>query len=573
MIVVRRIFAIFMTVALIGALTSTLLIYRANQTVLSPDFYSNQLAALGAFDAIHDEVLPTALNDFLIEQDSKLPENLADVALPTDAASQQLILDFARTAVPPEYLESVATEGIAAFIAYLTGQRDDLNWNLSFNQPVESAFGTASGGTSAFEQTWTTLDLTSQAFRGLSGAISVPELETFQNQQAIQMLALFRGAGLDLETSSTLAYRLYEAAPDGSSIPTLTTRVLDGAATEADLELLRGFFAVEGVPVAQAVSLVDTMATEGAPSEVTSLSLMLGEEQSVAIEWFQGELFGAVRELTAYLTGASDNFAIHVDFSAHPEIAEFAAGALNKAPAELLSDGYNLNSADINDKLAAADTPPVESLEVARAWFTPAGRTLSIDDLQNRIGDPATAPTPDGSVTTSEASAFAIDTARSIIGPVSSRGLLIGAFGVLLLAFQIAMLGGRQWWSRAVWGASALAAASFVIVVVAGPVYSAVVSPLLSDALASTRTDLIASDNAATSLGLRALDQLETIINQQFAAVATNALVVGVIALLLASAAVALHVYLDRRDTTPEATPEPITLDAAPDTTEKRAAA
>ena len=108
---------------------------------------------------------------------------------------------------------------------------------------------------------------------------------------------------------------------------------------------------------------------------------------------------------------------------------------------------------------------------------------------------------------------------------------------------------------------------------VAGPVYSAVVSPLLSDALASTRTDLIASDNAATSLGLRALDQLETIINQQFAAVATNALVVGVIALLLASAAVALHVYLDRRDTTPEVTPEPITLDAAPDTTEKRAAA
>ena len=315
------------------------------------------------------------------------------------------------------------------------------------------------------------------------------------------------------------------------------------------------------------------MATQGAPAQVTPLTLLLGEDEDAAVLWFQGELFGAVRELTAYLTGASDNFAIHVDFSAHPEIAEFAAGALNKAPAELLSDGYNLNSADINDKLAAADTPPVESLEVARAWFTPAGRTLSIDDLQNRIGDPATAPTPDGSVTTSEASAFAIDTARSIIGPVSSRGLLIGAFGVLLLAFQIAMLGGRQWWSRAVWGASALAAASFVIVVVAGPVYSAVVSPLLSDALASTRTDLIASDNAATSLGLRALDQLDTIIYQQFAAVATNALVVGVIALLLASAAVALHVYLDRRDTTPEATPEPITLDAAPDTTEKRAAA
>ena len=518
-------------------------------------------------------MLPTALNDFLTEQESKLPENLADVALPTDAASQQLILDFARTALPPEYIESVATEGITALVAYLTGQRSDLNWNLSLNEPIEAAFGSSGTASSAFEQTWRELNLTSQAFRGPSGAISLPELETFQNQQAIQMLALFRGAGLDLETSSTLAYRLYEAAPDGSSIPTLTTRVLDGAATEADLELLRGFFAVEGVPVAQAVSLVDTMATEGAPSEVTSLSLMLGEEQSVAIEWFQGELFGAVRELTAYLTGASDNFAIHVDFSAHPEIAEFAAGALNKTPAELVSDGYNLNSADINGKLAAADSPPVESLEVARAWFTTAGRTLSIDDLQSRIGDPGAAPTPDGSIDASAVGASALDTARSIIGPVSSRGLLIGAFGIVLIVFQIAILGGRQWWSRAVWDASALAAASFAIVFVANPVYSAVVSPLLSDALANTRTDLIASDNAATSLGLRALDQLETVVNQQFAAVATNALVVGIVALLLASAAVALHVYLDRRGAAPEATPEPITLDAAPDTAEERVAA
>ena len=573
MIVVRRIFAIFMTVALIGALTSTLLIYRANQTVLSPDFYSNQLAALGAFDAIHDEVLPTALNDFLIEQDSKLPENLADVALPTDAASQQLILDFARTALPPEYLESVATEGIAAFVAYLAGRSDDLNWNLSFNQPVESAFGTANRGQSAFEQTWTTLDLTAQAFDGLSAAVELPELETFKDQRSIQMLALFRGAGLDLQTSSSLADRLYESAPEGSSIPTLTTRVLDGTATEADFELLQGFFAVEGVPAAQAVTLVDTMATEGAPAEVTSLSLMLGEDQSVAIEWFQGELFGAVRELTAYLTGASNNFAIHVDFSAHPEIAEFAAGALKTTPEELVSDGYGLTGNDINDKLAAADSPPVDSIEVARAWFTPVGRTLSIDDIQNLGGSDPEASAPDGSIDASAASASALDTARSIIGPVSSRGLLLGAFGVLLLAFQIAMLGGRQWWSRAVWGTSALAAASFVIVVVAGPVYSAVVSPLLADALDSTRTNLIASDNATTSLGLRALDQLEAVINQQVGAVATNALVIGIIALLLASAAIAVHVYLDRRDTPSEATPEPITLEATPDTTEERAAA
>ena len=568
MIFVRRTFAVVMTFALIGALTGTLLVYRANQTVLAPDFYSQQLAAFGAFDGIHDEVLPTALDDFLAEQESKLPENLADVDLPTDAASQQLMLDFARTAIPPRYLEGVATEGIAAFVAYLTGERDDLNWNLSLNEPIEAAFGTTDRGPSAFEETWTELNLTNQALRGLSGAIQVPELETFQNQQAIQMLALFRGAGLDLETSSTLASRLYEDAPEGAAVPTLTTRVLAGTATVADLELLEGFLAVEGIPADQVVTLVDTMATDGAPAAVTPLTLLLGENEDAAIAWFQGELFGAVRELTSYLSGASDDFAIHIDFSPYPELATFAAGALNKTPEELLSLGYRLNSTDIDRELAKATDPPIDSLEDARAWFTPAGRAVSIDDLQNRGGDPATTPAPGGSVDTAEASAFAIDTLRTVAGTVSSRGLLIGAFGVLLIAFQIAMLGGRRWWSRAVWGASALAVASFAVFAVAGPIYSTAISPLLSDSVVETKARLITSDNAATTLGLRALDQLETIINQQIGAVATNALVLGIVALLLASTVIALHIYLERRDAPPEAAREPIAIEDAADSAE-----
>ena len=256
--------------------------------------------------------------------------------------------------------------------------------------------------------------------------------------------------------------------------------------------------------------------------------------------------------MTAFLTGSSADFAVHVEFEAYPEIAGFAAEALKSTPRELTSTGYRLDSTDINGKLAEAEDPPISSLEDARALFTPAGRIVSIDDLRGQGDDPATPLAADGTIDDSEAGAFALDAFRSIAGPVSSRGLLLGAIAVLLTTLLVAFIGGRQWWSRAVWGASAFAAASFVIVLVAGPVYGATLAPVLADSVSEAKVELIASDNAATSLGLRALDQVETVINQQVAAVGTNALVIGIVALLLAAAAVATHVYLDRRAATSE---------------------
>lgn len=579
MIVPRRVLAVLTTFGLIAVLLGTLLVHRANQTVFSADFYTEQLTALGAFDAVHDEVLPTALEDFLAEQESKLPDNLANIDLPTDPASQQLILNFARTAVPPEYLEATATEGIEAFIAYLTGQRDDLDWNLSLNEPIVAAFAANGSNPSAFEDTWRELSLTDRIFRGLSSAIQIPELETFQSQQAIQMLALFREAGLDLQTSSALAFQLYEAAPEGAAIPELTTRVLDGTATEADLELLQGFLAVEGIPAVQVTTIVDIMATEGAPTEVSPLAVLLGSDDAAAATWFETELFGAVRELTAYLTGSGDDFAVAIGFAAQPGIAEFAAGPLKATPQELTTTGYRLDRADIDNKLAEAEDPPIATLDEVRALFNPAGRTITIADLQNLGGAPTTAPVTDTTIDTAEAGAFALDTFRGIAGPISNRGLLFGAIAVLLTTIQIAIFGGRQWWSRIVWGASALAAASFVIVIVAGPLYSVSAAPLLADSVADTKAELVASDNAATPLGLRALDQLEAVVNQQVGAVATNALVIGIVALLLAAAVIAAHTYLDRRDTASEEPSVPYSFEDAAKTidedhdSEKQAAA
>ena len=95
MIVVRRALTVPLAIVLTLALVLTLVAHRANATVLSAAFYQQQIAEVGVFNAVHDEVLPTALDDFLAEQEQKIPDNLEGVTLPTDEASRAAILEFA----------------------------------------------------------------------------------------------------------------------------------------------------------------------------------------------------------------------------------------------------------------------------------------------------------------------------------------------------------------------------------------------------------------------------------------------------------------------------------------------
>jgi hypothetical protein len=555
MIVIRRVVAVLLGLVLVGAFCATLLAQRVNATLLSTGFLSDQLAAIGVYDAVHDEVLPRALDDFLTEQDEKIPDNLEGIALPTDEASQRVVLDFARAAVPPEFLAGLADEGIAGFVGYLTGEREELAINVSLHEPVRMAFlSSTSGEPSEFERAWTELELGSTAFAGLARSIEIPELELLEHWQSMPVLARLRAEGVPLEEAVGLVSAIYEVEPASPEIERLTAAALDRDASLADrasLETLivtTRFVSSEG-----AARLVDAVGKGRSPQD-DLLTVLLGGEREAALAWFEGELFEAVRRLAAYFSGEASYFVVHIDFSPYPELATLAARSLNTTPEALVREGYRLSDVEINRELAAGDDPPVENLEDARTLFSPAGRTFSFDELlagedDESVGGGAVAAAAAAGGTVSEEPArepLTPDRIRPFTRAFHDWAVPVGAAGVLLLAGLIGVLGGRAWWSRAVWAAASVAAPSLLIAGVAGPVYAAVAAPTLERAIETRQSELLADAGPSTTLGLRALDQLEVVIDGQAATLATSGAVVAGLALLAVAVAVGARIYLGR---------------------------
>ena len=195
LIVVRRALTVPLALLLLLVLAATLLAHRANETVLNPSFIEDRLATVGVFDAVHDEVLPQALGEFLANQDEQIPDNLAGIALPTDGAAQATMLQLARTALPPEYLEATSHDGIEALVGYLRGDRDDLDWTVSLHDPLRAALLSEGAAPSALERTWTELGLTELAIAGLAETTVLPSVEEFGlPPEAAPQLALLDGS-------------------------------------------------------------------------------------------------------------------------------------------------------------------------------------------------------------------------------------------------------------------------------------------------------------------------------------------------------------------------------------------
>ncbi|MDA0351077.1 MAG: hypothetical protein O3A10_02560 [Chloroflexi bacterium] len=557
MIVVRRALTVPLAVVLTLLLAVTLVVHRANETVLASSFYEDQLAAVGVFDAVHDEVLPRAVDDFLAEQDQQLPDSLHGVALPTDPASRAALLDFARTALPPTVLEDITTDGIDSLVAYLRGERDDLDWAVSLSEPLHSAFlasGAAGDNSTAFERTWTTLDLGNVAIAGLSGATEIPELEAFHDPLSLPVLSRLRADGMPLEEETSLVSSVYEAEAPNAQIRQLTETALGGAASIQQLDGLKTLLvvtqSVEPEPAQQLVNAV----SQGASVTDGPLTILLGSERAEATQWLEAELFGAVRELTSYLAGETEHFAIQINFSAYPALAPVVAGVLRSDPDTLLRDGFVLNDIDIQRELDASEDPPFATLDDARALFTSNGRTFGIEDLP--------AGTADGAAAGAAPSQHPLAQLRQFTSVFASWAVP-GATLILVVAGWIGMLGGRRWWSRATWAAAAVAGPALFIAVAAGPLYALVGAPRLETAVADRQAQLLAEDGATTALAVRALDQLEAVIDGQAGAFAINAAAVLLLAIVAAAVAIGWQVRdtrLARATGTPAVEPTRLTI-------------
>jgi hypothetical protein len=168
MIVVRRLFAILLVPWLVLAFCFALVTGRVNATVLDAGFVKEQLRALDFYARVHDEAIPYVVEDYLAQQQERLPENLASVDLPTDPGSAQRMAALIQTFLPRDFLQAQVEQAIDEVLPWLAAKEGDFTLTLSLHDNLLATFGhPAPGRPSAFEQTWRDLDLGARVLTSL----------------------------------------------------------------------------------------------------------------------------------------------------------------------------------------------------------------------------------------------------------------------------------------------------------------------------------------------------------------------------------------------------------------------
>jgi hypothetical protein len=136
---------------------------------------------------------------------------------------------------------------------------------------------------------------------------------------------------------------------------------------------------------------------------------------------------------------------------------------------DLVRDSFTFSDADLRENFG----DDFGTIEDAREWMA-SDFVFTEADLQELI-------TEDTANDSDEWQSY--QDIRSIIG--TARDWLWPAWLIpVLLLVGIGFLGGRNWRSRVIWGASVLAVASLIVVIAIGPMFSALAQPRIDDALA-----------------------------------------------------------------------------------------
>ncbi|WP_007515647.1 hypothetical protein [Pseudofrankia saprophytica] len=107
----RRLAQIALTALVVICWLPLVVILTARSTVLSPDFYTEGLSHVHAYDRVYTEILPDPAVDDLL------------AGLPVD---RTLVTANLRTVLPPSTVEGMTDEQIRRVVAYLRGDEDDI---------------------------------------------------------------------------------------------------------------------------------------------------------------------------------------------------------------------------------------------------------------------------------------------------------------------------------------------------------------------------------------------------------------------------------------------------------------
>ena len=116
MIVLRRFLAVLLIILFLPLFLATLLALRVNDTLLSADFYTQELRNADVFTFLYDELVPAGLEDLSTDAD--------DLPVDPEVIQAELVASL-REVLPPEWLQEQAESAITEVVPYLTGEVDE----------------------------------------------------------------------------------------------------------------------------------------------------------------------------------------------------------------------------------------------------------------------------------------------------------------------------------------------------------------------------------------------------------------------------------------------------------------
>jgi len=131
MIWLRRIIALLLALTFIILTAFMLVIFRVNDTLGNPDFYTDQLRQTDIYNFICDEALPAALEEAGIGGDT--PEARANIS-----RIKPHIITMTRQTLPPEWLQAQVEQTINAVVPYVWGDTEDFNISIPLKDRVEA---------------------------------------------------------------------------------------------------------------------------------------------------------------------------------------------------------------------------------------------------------------------------------------------------------------------------------------------------------------------------------------------------------------------------------------------------
>ncbi len=511
MIWLRRTLAIPLTLIFIILTIPLLVIFRVNDTIGNPKFYISELRQADIYNFIYDEILPAALKEMKTDGDalggfvSQLKPHIAPMV---------------KEAIPPKWVQIQVEQVISQLLPYALG--DTAGFRVSI--PLKEEVGTAAQAvknTLHKEGVFPSLydRAVNLALEGTAPYLQGLPLSRDELKKAVATALPANWLLTQIDNA------IGEIAPYLTGDEEHFTLRLDISSRLTDLETV-----VTDILRKQETYnyLFDNVLAPALKQNIQNMQFPMGitltgdevigvAKEVLPLQWYQVQVASITGQIFSYLKGTRQTLEFTVDLADCKAVAASSLGQLANKKAGMdiglltspiisglldgVPDQWTLGDAELRQLLGGAGGEDMlrQGRDLAQKGLTYTDSDLSasmgadyktIEDIRKRIAggfvftEKELQSLMTGSGGGNAGGEFQeFDNMRRILGMVRRLLILVWLIPALIL-LAIGALGGRTWGSKLAWAASVLGITALIAYVIFGPVFSVVVAPQISQALA-----------------------------------------------------------------------------------------